>query len=379
MSSFITRSFSVFRNCPRLHKTEVAGNVPDLSISNRVRFIRRTKVVQHPVPKEHRMTPAALAASRAIAVIDFFTANPGRAFTLSEISAALDINLASLSSVLRSLTDSGYLVRHPRHKTYELGAALIAAGQAAAQQHPVVDLARPEMRKLAEATGTECVGSIVVGDEILILAIEGRPSPRTRGLALGMRLPLVPPFGQVFLAWSPRATIEHWITRGLGERARPPDRAHLIEALGHVHDRGYAINLAGRPLIRLNDTLAELARRPRDLDLRRLVAELVDSLGDDYELLEERPDESYDVEMISAPVFAADGSVRFAITLLGLSARSGRDLNRIGEEVATTGLTLTRQIEGRPGGPASRPRPTDAAITASPRAASPGVALSGTA
>jgi DNA-binding IclR family transcriptional regulator len=96
--------------------------------------------------------------ARGIAVIDFFTANPGRAFTLSEISVALGINLAWLSSVLRSLTDGGYLVRHPRHKTYELGTVLIASGHATTQRHPVVDLARPEMRRLAEETGTGCIG-----------------------------------------------------------------------------------------------------------------------------------------------------------------------------------------------------------------------------
>jgi DNA-binding IclR family transcriptional regulator len=281
--------------------------------------------------------------------------------------------------VLRSLTDGGYLARHPRHKTYELGAALIAAGQAASQRHPVVDLARPEMRRLAEATGTECIGSVVVGDQILVLAIEGRPSPRTRGLALGQRLPLLPPFGQVFLAWSPHAAVEGWINRGLGERAEPPDRAHLIDALGHVHDRGYAINLDGGPLTRLRETLAELTCMPHDPVLRRLVTELVCSVGDDYELLEEQPDESYDVEVISAPVFAADGSVTFAITLTGLSARTGRELNRIGEEVATAGLMLTRLIDGRPGGPVSRPRPTGAALAALPGTALPGTAMSGTA
>ncbi|HVW43883.1 MAG TPA: helix-turn-helix domain-containing protein [Amycolatopsis sp.] len=292
------------------------------------------------------MSPAALAASRAIAVLDFFTAHPRRSFTLSELSVALGINLASLSSVLRSLTDTGYLMRHPRHKTYELGAALLAIGQAANQRHPFVELARPEMRRLAETIGAECVGSVVVGEEILMLAIEGRPSARSHGLALGDRVPLVPPFGQVFLAWSEPAAIERWVTRGLGESLRQSERSRLLDALRHVHARGYAVNLASTELDQVRVILAALAQRPRDGELRARLAAAVRSLGDDYELVDEKPDLRYPIELISAPVFGPSGEVVFAITANGLTEVTGHELRRIGDEIAAAGRMVTRRIGG---------------------------------
>ncbi|WP_236794703.1 IclR family transcriptional regulator [Amycolatopsis sp. GM8] len=302
------------------------------------------------------MSPAALAASRAIAVLDFFTAHPRRSFTLSELSVSLGINLASLSSVLRSLTDTGYLTRHPRHKTYELGAALLAIGQAANQRHPFVELARPEMRRLAETIGTECVGSVVVGDEILMLALAGRPSARSYALALGDRVPLVPPFGQVFLAWSNPAAIESWITRGLGESVRSPERGRLLDSLRHVHARGYAVNLASPELDKVRVILAGLARRPRDGALRAQLAVAVQSVGDDYELVDEKPDRRYPVSLISAPVFGENGEVVFAITACGLPEVSGHELRRIGDEIASAGRMVTRQIGGVAGGAGRLPR-----------------------
>jgi DNA-binding IclR family transcriptional regulator len=166
-------------------------------------------------------------------------------------------------------------------------------------------------------------------------------------VALGHRLPLLPPFGQVFLAWSSAGTVDRWIARGLGERHEHLDRAHLLDALDQVAARGYAVNLSTPAIDRLKDTLSELTRHPRDQDLRARLPELVCALGDDYELLDEQPDRRYDVEMVSAPVFAADGSVTFAITMTGLAHRTGQEITQVAEQVAGAGLFVTRQIGGR--------------------------------
>ncbi|MDG4863678.1 helix-turn-helix domain-containing protein, partial [Streptomyces sp. T-3] len=110
------------------------------------------------------MVRPALAAGRALAVLDYFAAHPEQSYSLSELSEALDINLASLLSVLQALVDAGYLVRHPQRKTYGLGMSLVAAGHAALTRHRVVDRARSELRALAAESGAAYVVSAVAGD-----------------------------------------------------------------------------------------------------------------------------------------------------------------------------------------------------------------------
>lgn len=292
------------------------------------------------------MSAPALAAGRALAVLSYLTANPQRSFTLSELSAALDINMASLSSVLRAHTDAGYLVRHPRHKTYSLGPAVIAAGNAATVQNPVVDLARPEMRRLAKETGCECVGSAVIGREILIMALEGRPARQLPHMALGQRLPLNPPLGEVFMAWSSRERIEDWLGH-LGTGVDSATRDHLDDALTQVRMRGYSVNLFTDRLLRVSHILTELASAPLRTDLHTQLTEVVASLGSGYELLDTDPDKTYEAALIAAPVFGADGSVVFAITVSGLPGPSGRDIVRTAEQLASVTLHLTRQIGGQ--------------------------------
>src|ERR1700728_3864008 len=102
-----------------------------------------------------RVKPA-LAATRAIDVTNFVAMNSRRSFSLTELSKAVSVSPASLSDVLLALTESGWLIRHPQHKTFEIGPALVAGGYAASMRHPVGELARPFMERLA-ALGTECV------------------------------------------------------------------------------------------------------------------------------------------------------------------------------------------------------------------------------
>src|SRR4051794_16756689 len=95
------------------------------------------------------MPRPALSATRAVAVLNFLAAHPRDSFTLSDLSARLDINLASAHSLLAALTDAGYVVRDARQRTYGLGPTVDALGIAALERHAVIDLARDAARQLA--------------------------------------------------------------------------------------------------------------------------------------------------------------------------------------------------------------------------------------
>lgn len=294
------------------------------------------------------MVRPALAAARAMSILDFFAAHPGQAFTLSELADALGINLASALSVLAALTDSGYLVRHPRRKTYELGPVLVGVGAAALMRHQVVALAREEMARLAAEFGTECVASVVVGDRIVIIAVEGRPQLASSDVRPGQRIPLVPPVGQVFLAWSDPREVEAWIRR-VDRRAREnavtPE--HLREALAVVARRGYSIGLEHERRARLGAVVARLADRPHDQALLAELDAAVASFDDEYELLYPEPDRRYDVSFIAAPVFGADARVQLAITINGLRQVTGQQIVEYAERLGAVTRSLTKRGGGR--------------------------------
>src|SRR4029079_18989374 len=111
------------------------------------------------------MARPAPAIGRTIALLNFLAAHPDEAFGLSELARRLDINKATAHAMLATLTASGYLLRHPTTKSFTLGPALIAVGNAAGgRQLEVVDYARDEMRRLGEDLGVQCVASAAIGE-----------------------------------------------------------------------------------------------------------------------------------------------------------------------------------------------------------------------
>jgi len=289
---------------------------------------------------------SARSAARAVAVLDQFTTNPGRPFTLSELAAAVGASLSSLSSVLHALVDGGYLVRHPRHKTYELGPALVAVGRAASVRHPVVDLAKPVLARLAERHEADCLGSVMLRDEIIVLAVEGPATQFTRGMVVGHRIPLTPPFGSIWMAYRGPDAVQPWLRSATSGTDDPETVARMQDALRAVRARGYAVALRSEPLATFHEVVTAPTPRAARVARERLRA-IAATIGSQYELLRETPETTYEPEMVIALVFGPDGDVVFAITLVGLAPRTGAQITRIADDVVEAGLGLTRVIGGR--------------------------------
>lgn len=290
------------------------------------------------------MKPAP-AVVRAMSVLNYLTAHPGVSFSLSELSSALDVNAASLSALLLALSDAGYVTRHPRRKTYTLGPAGVALGHAAAQQHPAIEAAESEMRELARL-GNECVGTVATAGEILFVAIEGHPGAKSREAWIGQRIPMLPPFGQVFVAWSSKAEIDRWLGMvGRGDQASVL-RDRLVASLERVREDGYVIGLANDPAEEVIALIDELTVVDRE-EVRRRLLEAIPRQGADYVADGIQPDQLYDVANLAVPVFDAEGAVGFAMTLTGLSGVRGDRLVEIGETALGAARRVTRRIGGK--------------------------------
>src|SRR5437763_7378453 len=270
----------------------------------------------------------ALAATRAVAVLDFLAAHPTEAFTLSDLSERLGVNVASAHAVLGVLTDAGYLARHPRHRTYTLGPSLVAVGSAALERHEAIDLARHAARDLSDELGLEVAVTAVAGDDIVFLARAGEQRARGIAVHVGQRVPLVPPLGSVFIAWAGDVT--------------GYDKA----ALAAVRDRGYAVALEDEARRGLGDALQHLADAPKDdVGLDTLIAELA---RHEYQLVDLDEARTYDVSMVAAAVVDAAGEVALALTLVGFEPNlTAARIAAFGERVRDACLVITKRTHGR--------------------------------
>jgi DNA-binding IclR family transcriptional regulator len=293
------------------------------------------------------MTRPSPAVDRTVTVLEFLAGHPETGFGVSELARRLSMSKATVHAITAALADAGWLLRHPTDKTYRLGPALVAVGNAAAAQFEVVDYARVEMRKLAEDLGVQCVASAAIGDEMVILATAGATQPLGPGVHVGHRIPLVPPLGTVFVAWSDADEIERWLRR-LGPSANEVDLARYREALATVRRRGYAVALEADARVQLERALAQMGDDPRARRVRKVVAELVEELGhSEYVLLELEHAASYRVSLIASPVFGADGSVVLALTVFGFEGVMSADqVPEYGERLRETTRMVTKAIHG---------------------------------
>ena len=207
--------------------------------------------------RRNSVSRPALAATRAIDIINYLAAHPTESFTLSDIVKRVGINVASAHAVLLVLTDAGYLVRHSRLRTFSLGPSLVAVGSAALEHHWAIDIARDEFRRLCVELDLEGAVCAPAGDEIVFVARAGEHQPRGIPLHVGHRVPLVPPLGPVYVAWSETAT-EGWLARA-GGSATAEELNGYRRLLESVRTRGYWVALEAEARRGLGEALEQLA------------------------------------------------------------------------------------------------------------------------
>jgi DNA-binding IclR family transcriptional regulator len=269
------------------------------------------------------MPRPAPAAKRALLILDFLAAHPLEEYTLTELAREIGMNVASTHAVLAVMTDSGFLVRHPSHKTYRLGPATMAIGHAALQRYPVLDLAREEMRKLAEDYSAECRAAAPIGQDLVMVARVGRPNPERPLAQVGERLPLVPPLGLTVIAWSSTAEIRDWLERAdkTDERFDEPGLLRLLESVRVLNFTvGLATDSGTVPATPVPDN-------PFELQLDR--------------------DRRHAVKHIASPIFDHEGRVALVLSLEAFSSSMSADeINDCGRRLRSAALIVSRLAGG---------------------------------
>ncbi len=176
------------------------------------------------------------AVLRVAAVVDAMSREPRRPERLSELASRLGISHATMHSLLTTLSDVGWLVRHPVDKSYRLGPRLVAIGRAAETAYPAVALADAEAQRLADQFNTACTVSAERTGEICVVAVQ-QPSRHDVPTTVADAVPFCAPFGAPFIAWRSDADIAAWLDRA-PVPVPEPERAAIRAALADLRDHG---------------------------------------------------------------------------------------------------------------------------------------------
>src|SRR4029453_8341941 len=156
------------------------------------------------------MARPAPGADRSVAILELLAAHPGDRFTLSEVARRCSLNKATAHALLAPVDQRGILLRHPDEKRYSLGPRLVAIGAAAQRGYTAIDFAPAALDRLSGGTGRwGRRGCARREDRVTVVAQTHAPAdvdpldPVT--------LPLTPPLGALWMAWSDRPSVEAWL------------------------------------------------------------------------------------------------------------------------------------------------------------------------
>ena len=287
--------------------------------------------------------------SRVLDVLNFLAAHPTESFTLAEIARNVGLTKASGHRILTTMAEAQFLSRHPKHKTYSLGVAPVAIGEAALEKHRGIGVARKEVARLAEEFSLQCSISTIADGDFLLLATEGMPQTHDGHRRVGERVPALPPIGIGMLAWAPEAERAAYGAAAAadlgGERL-----AFLDAAMATIRARGFGAVAIGPAMARLRDMMRLPLGKVRDEAYWRELHALIGEFSrDEVQIVDLAAPGSWPVAYVSAPVFAPSGEVAMELVLSGFPAPlGGEQVAAFAERVRTAAAVVTAEIRGRP-------------------------------
>ena len=134
------------------------------------------------------------------------------------------------------------------------------------------------------------------------------------------------------------------------------DRVSRIPVLSREKERELAERFrdehdleAARTDDALREVVASLSDSPNETGLRHRMTSLIAEMGlDIYHLAAIDPAQSYEVGMLSAPIFNVHGHAAFTLSLLGFKESLKADaIQELAERLMTSCLMVTRKSNGR--------------------------------
>lgn len=280
---------------------------------------------------------------RVVAILDFLAKHPHEQFGLSQLARRLELSKPTCLGIVTALTESGYLVRDPKDKTYRLGPSLITLGHIAQESLRVNPAARAELSRLSNTFNTTAALAGVVDDRITLLELVGPPGSDV-GVRVGQSYPFAPPVGLMFVLWDDDA-LRAWLAKTPTIPLRT-DSSRLESVVTECRSSGYLVERltpAGRRLYAL---MAGMSSTLPD-ELRALLGELISDIGERVHLPgESGPRQRHDVSVIAAPVFDHHHRQAMTVSLQIGRALTDAEIAKHARGLLATADSLTAQLGG---------------------------------
>ena len=283
---------------------------------------------------------------RVVAILDFLARHPHDRFGLSNLARRLGLAKPTCLGIVTTMTDSGYLVRDARDKTYRLGPSLITLGHIAQESMRVNPASREELRRLSETFTTTAALSAVVDDRITLLELVGPPGADV-GVRVGESYPFAPPVGLMFVLWDDEA-LRSWLAKAPTIPLRT-DTQRLDRVIAECRASGYLVEKltpAGRRLYAL---MAGMSSTLPD-ELRALLGELISDIGERVHLRSESRTsgtrQRHDISVISAPVYDHHRRQAMVVSLQIGRALTDSEIAKHARGLVGTADALTAQLGG---------------------------------
>ncbi|WP_448624477.1 flavin reductase family protein [Geodermatophilus sp. URMC 64] len=181
----------------------------------------------------------------------------------------------------------------------------------------IADRARAEIEALAADVGFECYAQVLKGDQIVVVASVFPPLDAVPPWRIGMSFPVVPPWGEAFMAWLPGHEQAEWM-----ERIRTPaeDRQRILDEMTNIRSTGWSMTV-WRSMADIDEISKIIAEHGNTPATERRIAQHMTRAGSvaairsqqDVARLDDYPIES--IASISAPVFGPDGELALMVNI----------------------------------------------------------------
>ncbi|MGE3691745.1 MAG: IclR family transcriptional regulator [Novosphingobium sp.] len=280
------------------------------------------------------MTRSSPGVRRVAAILNFMAEHPGEAFALTNLVRALKLSRATCHALLTGLVEVGYLYR-TSDKTYVLGPALAAIARTAAEHYSPLQVAKPEMRALADQFDVVCGAYFLEGDIMHLRDRAASASHVAYPVPLGTRMKLRSAQAPAYFTWSP-AEAEAWLAQAT-PRPSPEAIALMQAAMAFTREHGFTV-LVRNPGVVMSGQIDQTQLVGAESD--DLPVMLIDAI---------KANQVYLAGALMAPVFDSRGKVSFSLVLAGFqAAMTGAQLLAAGEQLRDAG----RRISGFVGGTA---------------------------
>ncbi|GAA2804166.1 IclR family transcriptional regulator [Mycolicibacterium pallens] len=176
--------------------------------------------------------------ARVLDIVELLAKPGNEQLRFSDIVRELDLTQATAHSILKTLSDRGWVTRDPAGKAFRLGPALAVVAARTGAVRPLAHAAHTTVTQLSAELGYAVSVVERVGDSLVITAFEGGDAGAQT--PPGERIAYAPPFGVAFAAWDTPEEQQAWIARS---GSTNPELAERLErVLVRTRERGFDVD-----------------------------------------------------------------------------------------------------------------------------------------